>query len=136
MKESGDRLAEPGDLRHREQTLNWFRKYFNNMDYESEESPLDVQLPRTTEDRTAEMEEAMNKMHLTFGKEVSKLHKTLEEMHASHRAEMETVQNNIGLGQVGQGRGNSYLGMTPENENLPPFQCQKSKIASRARKCI
>ena len=26
--------------------------------------------------------------------------------------------------------------MTPENENMPPFQCQKSKIASRARKCI
>ena len=80
------------------------------MDYESEESPLDVQLPRTTEDRTAELEEAMNKMHVTFRKEVSKLHKTLEEIHASHRAKLQTVQNNIGLGQVGHGRGNSHLG--------------------------
>ena len=53
------------------------------MDCESE-SPLDAQLPRTTEERTAELEEAMNNMHVTFKKEVSRLHKTLADMNASH----------------------------------------------------
>ena len=80
------------------------------MEYGSEESPLDVQLPRTTEDRTAELEEAMNKMHVTFEQEVSKLHKTLEEMHTSHRAKLQNVQNNIGLGQLNHGHGNSQFG--------------------------
>ena len=84
------------------------------MDYESE-SPLDAQLPRTTEERTAELEEAMNNMHVTFEKEVSKLHKTLVDMHASHRAEMQT----IGLAQGGHGHGNSHHGQAHHNARYP-----------------
>ena len=84
------------------------------MDYESE-SPLDAQLPRTMEERTAELEEAMNNMHVTFEKEVSKLHKTLADMHTSHRAEMQM----IGLAQGSTGHGNFHHGQAHHDARDP-----------------
>ena len=61
----------------------------------------------------------MNKMHVTFEQEVTKLHKTLEEMHVSHQAELQNVQNNIGLGQLNRGRGNSQFGQVHQDARDP-----------------
>ena len=70
------------------------------------ESPLNAPLPRTAEERTTELEEAVNRIHISFKKEVSRLHRTLADMDATHRAEMEEA----GRARAGHGHGNFHQG--------------------------
>ena len=73
------------------------------------QSPLSVALPRTSEECTVDLEEAMNRIHLTFEKEVSGLHKSLRDMDAAHIAEREEagrVCAGHGCGDFHQGQSN------------------------------
>ena len=72
------------------------------------QSLLSMALPRTPEERTADLEEAVNRIHITFEKEVSRLHKSLRDMDAAHRAEREEA----GRGRAGHGRGESIQGQS------------------------
>ena len=111
--EERERLAEFVGLWDREQTLNWIRKYFKKMDGELQSplrtrSPLMVALPRTPEERTADLEAAVNRIHISFEQEVSGLHKALRDMDAAHQAEKEEA----GHGRIGHGRGELHQGQS------------------------
>ena len=69
-------------------------------------SPLMVALPRTPEERTADLEAAVNRIHISFEQEVSGLHKALRDMDAAHRAEKEEARR----GRVGHGHGELHQG--------------------------
>ena len=80
-------------------------------------SPLSVALPRTPEERTADLEAAMNRIHVSFEQEIKGLHKAMRTMDAAHRAANEEA----GRGRGGQGRGEHHQGQSTF-ENRDPVK--------------
>ena len=106
VEEHSSARRDPTGLLSKEQTLDWVRRYFAGMAEGTQPPmgtrsppPAHVTTPKTQDQRTKALEEAISQIHILFREEISGIHNALRTLYTALCA------GNAGVGDAGRVRG-------------------------------